>query len=164
MGSRYEYRYGKMIIASPLTFWIHRIVIFFNVWRLLLIAATLLFAGTLLVRNVTRLLPNSTTGGHRWGPSKANSCLTAAWVHWLFSLVASCPGYHICVWHHKRAVLSASGQVGQWCGWSKAVSLSSRAFTLVAPHRSRLVTFLCLLQSQWCPLHEVLSQGHVFVL
>lgn len=40
-------------------------------------------------------------------------------------------------------------------------ALSSHAFTLVAPHRSRLVTLLCLLQSQWCPLHEVLSQGHV---
>lgn len=40
----------------------------------------------------------------------------------LILFVNSCSGYRLCLRHHKRAVLSAHSEVGQWCGWSRSIS------------------------------------------
>lgn len=92
-------------------------------------------AGTRPVRSAIKPLPNSTTGGRRWYRRSIRAelplCATVALVLQSLSL----PGYHLCIRHHKRAVLSAHSQVGQWCGWSKAMtSLTSPSCTCCPSH------------------------------
>lgn len=43
-------------------------------------------------------------------------------IHSVILSVDSCLGYRLCLWHHKRAVLSAHSEVGQWCGWSESIT------------------------------------------
>lgn len=43
----------------------------------------------------------------------------------LFSNVPPCAGHHLCLRHHKPAVLPAPRQVGQWCGRSEPPLINS---------------------------------------
>lgn len=75
--------------------------------------------------------------------------LSASWMVGLFSNVPPCAGYHLCLWHHKPAVLSAPGQVGQWCGRSE-LSLINSAISGELQHVcDAFLLFSSTLQT-WC--------------
>lgn len=134
MGSRYESRYGEFMSLLPCD----------DVpWCVSL--SVLFCAGTQRVRNDIRLSPNSTTGARRW----SQHALPASWMVGVFSNVPLCAGHHLCLWHHKPAVLSAPRQVGQWRGRSEA-SLINSAFP-GEPERvcDVFLLFSSMLQT-WC--------------
>lgn len=104
-----------------------------------------LFAGTRRVRNDIRPSPNSTTGGHRWGPlhmSNRWSPVTFMCSCGTHSLTVLCSlGHHLCVRHHMQVVLSAPGQVGERCRRSKTTSsLVSLSWTCCPSQRASVLS------------------------
>lgn len=132
-------------------------------------------AGTRLVRNVIRPLPNSTTGGHRWALHMNNNWSQVTFMGYcsIHSLIALflCPGYHLCLRHHKPVVLSAPSEVGQWCGWSKPIrtlisflSLHLLPFTVAQNLYYLPVRCWCLLHTQWLSVSDKMMKSPISVL
>lgn len=163
MESRCECRYGKL----------NNFIAFAVCWRAYSVARCspdgacfVVCAGTRPVRSVIRPLPSSTTGGHRWTITEVTfvgySCIQSLIVR-LF--VDPCPGHHLCIRHHKQAVLSAPGQVGQWCGWSKTIStLISLPFTVTRYLYYPSVHCWGSLHTQWLSVSDKMMKSLISVL
>lgn len=123
-GSRYEYRYGKIFLLWNSLTLFHPLVL--SVWRPLL--TTSLFVPSVQGHCGAGALPdhNQTVLQTGTGDVRQGQIRVPLWRR--FTNGSSCSGYHLCVRHHKRAVLSASGQVGQRRGRGEAAeSLASRS-------------------------------------
>ncbi len=82
-----------------------------------------------------------------------------------FFCVDSCPGHHLCIRRHKQAVLSAPGQVGQWCGWSKTIStLIPLPFTVTQYLYYPSVCCWCSLHTQWLSVSDKMMKSLISVL
>ena len=120
----------------------------FSHWRVFV-----LFAGTRRVRNDIRPLPNSTTGGHRWVNNRWSPAASMCHCRTHPSAVLCSLGHHLCVRHHMQVVLSAPGQVGEWCRRSKTISsLVSLSWTCRPSQRARVLSY-CLSVGCLCSPH-----------